>query len=224
MAGYTKGWWVFWSLVFPGVLALFIPIIIFYARVRPAVREAERLARSPRPDTSLGKRAMCSNGHAIDGYFAPCPVCGLCRTDSLDDLRTDHPEAPESQVTLTETTDLPMPPPKGSTHSSSTTKFTVAIAILSLLLIATTSYSAVAMSQMRSEIQSLSLQVGAQNSSTPIAQLKGEVNSLASQLQDAQSSIDDENSTVADLASCVNDFKNAFIEYSYGRSSSIYDC
>ena len=49
IAGYRKGWWVFWSVAFPWIFALFIPLYMFFRHVRPAIRSISESGTSFRP-------------------------------------------------------------------------------------------------------------------------------------------------------------------------------
>jgi len=100
----------------------------------------------------------------------------------------------------------------------------VGVIILLMVLAATSAYSLTSMLQLRSEVHSLSVQVGAQDSSGAIARLQGNLNDLSSRVDDAESTAQSASSATDDLSSCVNDFEHAFINYTYGSSGQVTYC
>ena len=93
-----------------------------------------------------------------------------------------------------------------------------------LALSATTAYSLTAMLQLRSEVRSLSAQVGAQDASTAIAQLEGDLRDLSSRVDDVEYTAQSASSATDDLSGCVNDFEHAFINYTYGSRVQVTTC
>ena len=98
------------------------------------------------------------------------------------------------------------------------------VIILMIALTATTTYSLTAMLQLRSELHSLSAQVGALDSSDAIAQLRGDLNSLSGRVNNVESTAQTASSATDDLSSCVNDFEHAFINYTFGSSTRVTYC
>ena len=98
------------------------------------------------------------------------------------------------------------------------------VLILLIVLTATTAYSLTSMLQLRSEVHSLSAQVGAQDSSGAIGQLQGNLYDLTSRVDDVESTAQSASSATDDLTSCVNDFEHAFINYTYGSSGQVTYC